>query len=99
MNETLANITIIAGFILVGVFGYYIMDRLDKFLKTNQSNINSEKKISPACVFLTEHLSDEEALNEIMEFRKEHKNASVVVYDSSDTDISKAIHLNSNSDG
>ena len=80
MGDTLKNIILIACVLGALVFGYLLMVRLDRFLNENRKTIEAEDdKEEPARVLLTDELSDEE----VRKFRKSHKSARVVLYDSS----------------
>ena len=76
----------------VFVFGYFLMARLDKFLDENRKAIEKEnEKREPSCVMLTEEMSDEEIAMEVKRFRDRHAGARIVLYDSSDTELSESM--------
>ncbi len=76
----------------VFVFGYFLMARLDKFLDENRKAIEKEnEKREPSCVMLTEEMSDEEIAMEVKRFRDRHAGAQIVLYDSSDTELSESM--------
>ena len=71
-----------------GVFGFYLMTKLDKFLDENRKAIEKENESrEPSCVMLTNSLTDEEILEEIRRFRKRHEDINVLLYDSSHTEL------------
>ena len=80
--DALDIITIVC---LVGIFifGYFIVKHLDKFLIESKKHIEkvSETK-EPSCIILTDSASDEELLEEIHKFRKQHKQIYIVLQDS-----------------
>ena len=85
---------IILGISVLGVFvfGYFLMARLDKFLDENRKAIEKEnEKREPSCVMLTEEMSDEEIATEVKRFRDKHAGARIVLYDSSDTELSESM--------
>ena len=84
MGDTLKNIIFIACVLGTLAFGYLLMVRLDRFLNENRKTIEAEDdKEEPARILLTDELSDEEIADEVRKFRKSHKSARVVLYDSS----------------
>jgi len=85
---------IVLGISVLGVFvfGYFLMARLDKFLDENCKAIEKEnEKREPSCVMLTEEMSDEEIATEVKRFRDKHAGARIVLYDSSDTELSESM--------
>ena len=76
----------------VFVFGYFLMARLDKFLDENRKTIENENENrEPSCVMLTEEMSDEEIATEVKRFRDKHASARIVLYDSTDTELSESM--------
>ena len=76
----------------VFVFGYFLMARLDKFLDENRKTIENENENrEPSCVMLTEEMSDEEVAAEVKRFRDKHASARIVLYDSTDTELSESM--------
>ena len=74
------------------VFGYFLMTRLDKFLDENRKAIEKEEeKKKPSCVMLTEEMSDEDIAEEVRKFRQTHECTRIILYDSSDTELSESI--------
>ena len=74
------------------VFGYFLMARLDKFLDENRKAIEKEnEKREPPCVMLTEEMSDEEIATEVKRFRDKHASARIILYDSTDTELSESM--------
>ena len=74
------------------VFGYFLMARLDKYLDENRKAIEKEEeKKEPSCVMLTEEMSDEEFVQEVCKFRKTHEGTRIILYDSSDTELSESM--------
>ncbi len=74
----------------VFVFGYFLMARLDAFLNENRKAIEKEnEKREPSRVMLTEEMSDEEIATEVKRFRDRHTGARIVLYDSSDKELSE----------
>lgn len=72
----------------VFVFGFYLMGKLDKFLDENRKAIEKENESrEPSCVLLTDSLTDDEILEEILRFRKCHEDINVLLYDSSHAEL------------
>ncbi len=90
--EVWRDIILIISVLCVFVFGYFLMARLDKFLDENRKAIEKEEeKKEPSCVMLTEDMSDEDIVEEIKKFREAHEKTRIVLYDSSDTELSESI--------
>ena len=90
--EVWRDILLILCVLGVFVFGYFLMARLDKFLEENRKTIEKEnEKREPSCVMLTEEMSDEEITTEVKRFRDKHASARIVLYDSTDTELSESI--------
>ena len=76
----------------VFVFGYFLMARLEKFLDENRKAIEKDnEKREPSCVMLTEEMSDEDIVVEVKKFRETHEGTRIILYDSSDTELSESI--------
>ncbi len=92
MVEVWRDVLLILCVLGVFVFGYFLMARLDKFLDENRKAIEKEnEKREPSCVMLTEEMSDEEIAIEVKRFRDKHASARIVLYDSSDTELSESM--------
>ena len=90
--EVWRDIILIISVLCVFVFGYFLMARLDKFLEENRKAIEKEEeKKEPSCVMLTEEMSDEDIVEEVKKFRETHKGTRIILYDSSDTELSESI--------
>ena len=90
--EVWRDIILIISVLGVFVFGYFLMARLDKFLDENRKTIENEnEKREPSCVMLTEEMSDEEIATEVKRFRDKHTSARIVLYDSTDTELSESM--------
>ncbi len=73
--------------VMLGVFvcGFFLVGKLDKFLEENRKSIQKEPEMQePSCVMLTEELSDEEIIEEVLRFRSKHKSAQIMLYDNTD---------------
>ena len=90
--EIWRDIVLVISVLGVFVFGYFLMARLDKFLDENRKAIEKEnEKREPTCVMLTEEMSDEEIATEVKRFRDKHIGARIVLYDSTDTELSESM--------
>lgn len=69
----------------VFAFGFYITKHVDNFLDENYKNmhINAEK-IEPTCVMLTDNMSEDEMIKEILAFKEKHGKVSIYLCDSDD---------------
>lgn len=64
------------------VFGYFLMDRIDRFLCKNQMAIqNDESDSKSSQILLSSDLTDDEILKEIHGFRKNHSKTGILLYD------------------
>ena len=90
--EVWRDILLILCVLGVFVFGYFLMARLDKFLEENRKAIEKEEeKKEPSCVMLTEEMSDEDIVEEVKKFRETHEGKRIILYESSDTELSESI--------
>lgn len=90
--DVLRDIILILSVLGIFVFIYFLMKRLDKFLNENRKTIEKEnEKKEPSCVMLTEEMSDEEIAEEVRRFRQKHESTRIVIYDSTDTELSESI--------
>lgn len=77
MTEVILGVAILVLF----VFVFYIMNRLDIFLQDNYKSITTKDEKEPSCVMLAEGLSDEEIIQEIRHFQKNHEYTGILLYD------------------
>ena len=78
MKEVFLAAAVLGAFI----FCYFLVTRLDRFLCVNRKSIEKEsEKPEPSCIVLTDNISDEEALAEIHNFKKNHENVRIIVCD------------------
>ena len=90
--EVWRDILLILCVLGVFVFGYFLMARLDKFLDENRKAIEKEdEKREPSCIMLTKEMSDEEIATEVKRFRDKHIGARIVLYASTDTELSESM--------
>lgn len=81
MREVLLAIVLI----ILGVYGYFLMKKLDCFLIDNHKTIQTEnEKIEPSHIMLTNNLSDEEIMVEISLFRAKHEKMKILICDDVD---------------
>ena len=63
-------------------FGYFLMDRIDRFLCENQRAIqNEERDRKSAQILLSSDLTDDEILKKIHGFKKNHSKTEILLYD------------------
>lgn len=90
--DVLRDILLIISVLGVFVFGYFLMARLDKFLDENRKAIEKKNEMKePSCVMLTEEMSDEEITEEVRRFREKHESIRIVLYDSTETELSESM--------
>lgn len=78
MKDVLLTAAVLAFF----TFGYFLMDRIDRFLCKNQKAIQNEESDSKSSqILLSSDLTDDEILKEIHGFKKNHSKAGILLYD------------------
>ncbi len=88
MKEAILIIAVLGAF----VYGYFLMAKLDTFLDENRKAIKKEnEKKEPSCVMLTEELSEEEIVEEVRRFKTKHERTRIMLYDSSDTELTESM--------
>ncbi len=76
------DIILVVCLIAMGVYGYFLMGRLDKFLEENRKTIaKQEAQRKKPYIILKKDASGETVKNEVERFREEHPCACVVVCD------------------
>ena len=75
------DIILVVAVLVVMVFGFFVMKRLDKFLDENRKRIEQEeKKKEPSCVMLTTDMTDEELIKNIRTYEKKRGDAYITLY-------------------
>ncbi len=69
-NEVLRDILLVITMLAVFVFGFFVMNRLDKFLKKNYKSDFRKNKEKPTRIVHNEDASDEENLSDIKKVGK-----------------------------
>lgn len=78
---------LILALLMVFIFVYFLMRKLDVFLNKNRTSIENEsEKKEPSFVMLTDELSDEEITSEVRRFRSKHRKTKIFLYESTDTE-------------
>ena len=78
MKDVLLTASVLAFF----AFGYFLMDRIDRFLCKKQMAIQNEESGSKnSQILLSSDLTDDEILKEIHGFKKNHSNTGILLYD------------------
>lgn len=78
MKYVLLTVAVLAFF----AFGYFLMDRIDRFLCENQRAIQNEESDSKSSqILLSSDLTDDEILKEIHGFKKNHSKTGILLYD------------------
>ena len=78
MKDVLLTATVLAFF----AFGYFLMDRIDRFLCKNQKAIQNEESDSKSSqILLSSDLTDDEILKELHGFKKNHGKIGILLYD------------------
>ncbi len=73
------------------VFGFFIMKRLDVFLKENRKAIEKENQKREIPLMFLDAENDENAISDIELFRQKHRDVRIVVYDESEVDLTETI--------
>ena len=75
------DILLVAAVLVVMVFGFFVMKRLDKFLDENRKRIEQEEKEKePSCVMLTTDMTDAELIKNIRTYEKRRGDAYITLY-------------------
>ena len=78
MKDVLLTAAVLAFF----AFGYFLMDRIDRFLCKNQMAIQNDESYSKSSqILLSSDLTDDEILKEIHGFKKNHSKTWILLYD------------------
>lgn len=78
------EILLLAAILILFVYGYHIMGKLDRFLAGKHDSIeDTSEVVDPSCVMLTEDMPEERILDEIRLFRKKHKHTQIILFDDS----------------
>ena len=79
------DIILVVAVLVVMVFGFFVMKRLDKFLDENRKRIEQEEKEKePSCVMLTTDMTDEELIKNIRTYEKKRGDAYITLYQDED---------------
>ena len=86
------DVILIIAVIAVMIFGFFIMKRLDVFLKKNRKAIEEEQEercSSPIEFIDTEN--DENMISEIENFKKSHKTVAIVIFDGENRELTNTL--------
>ena len=79
------DILLVVAVLVVMVFGFFVMKRLDKFLDENRKRIEQEEKEKePSYVMLTTDMTDEELIKNIRTYEKQRGDAYITLYQDED---------------
>ena len=77
------DVVLIAGTVLMFLFGWFLMKRLDQFLAENQKRIEEETvQQQKPCLRLNGDISPDEMDEALSRFRSSHAHVEIVIYDS-----------------
>lgn len=77
------DVVLIAGTVLMFLFGWFLMKRLDQFLAENQKRIEEETvQQQKPCLRLNGDISPDELDEALSRFRSSHAHVEIVIYDS-----------------
>lgn len=79
----MADILILISVLIIFIAGFFVMNKIDIFFSESYQNPKNESN-KPSVVFLTDHLTDEEILKEIHDFKEKYSNPEIILYDNSD---------------
>ena len=77
------DIILVVAVLGVMAFGFFVIKRLDKFLDENRKCIEhkeKEKDKKSRCLMLTTDMTDEELINIIRTYEKQHGDAHITLY-------------------
>ena len=78
------DVILIVGMALTFLFGWFLMEQLDRFLYENQKRIEeaSEQQQHEPCMHLVGDISPDELEEKLSRFRSSHTHVEIVIYDS-----------------
>ena len=77
------DVVLIVGTVLMFLFGWFLMKRLDQFLAENQKRIEEETvQQQKPCLRLNGDISPDELDEALSRFRSSHAHVEIVIYDS-----------------
>jgi len=85
------DVILIIAVISVMIFGFFIMKKLDVFLKRSKKAIEKENQKKEIPLMFLDAENDDRALSDIKLFRQKHRNVRIVIYDESEVELSKTI--------
>ena len=83
-NEVLRDILLVITVLAVFVFGFFVMKRLDKFLKENYKPYFRENEEKPTRIIHNENTSDEEILSDIKKVKEKGGKVKIVISNEDD---------------
>ena len=87
MGEVILVFAVIA--IMIG--GFFVMKRLDAFLKENRKAIEKENQKKEIPLMFLDAENNEKDISDIELFRQKHRDVRIVVYDESEVDLTETI--------
>lgn len=77
------DVALIASMLLLFLFGWFVMVRLDRILDDKQiRNSAFESRPTPRCIVLPGNLMEEDLSSELQRFRDIHPNTQIIFLDS-----------------
>lgn len=85
------DVILIIAVAAVMVFGFFIMKRLDVFLKENKKAIEKKREEEGSPLELIDSENYENIISEIEKFKKSHKKAAIIVFDKENREFTNTL--------
>ena len=85
------DVILIIAVAAVMVFGFFIMKRLDVFLKENKKAIEKKREEECSPLELIDSENYENMIFEIEKFKKSHKKAAIIVFDKENREFTNTL--------
>ena len=85
------DVILIIAVAAVMVFGFFIMKRLDVFLKENKKAIEKKREEECSPLEFIDSENYENVISEIEKFKKSHKKAAIIVFDKENREFTNTL--------
>lgn len=85
------DVILIIAVAAVMVFGFFIMKRLDVFLKENKKAIEKKREEECSPLEFIDSENYENMISGIEKFKKSHKKAAIIVFDKENRDLTNVL--------
>ena len=86
------DVILIIAVVAVMIFGFFIMKRLDVFLKENRKTIKKEQEEKCSSLEFIDTENYENMISGIENFKKSHKKAAIIIFDKENRELTDALN-------